>query len=132
MHLGHMSEKGLEILSKQGLLGNHKVKPLQFHEHCVYGKQHTFKSSTPGRSKVLLSIIDDYSRMTCVFMMKQKYEAFKCFKHWMTLMQNQKEKKVKHLRTNNGLELCYEEFNEFYKKALLDNILFDVLLSKME
>jgi len=47
-------------------------------------------------------------------------------------MQNQKGKKVKHLRIDNGLELCYEEFNEFYKKALLDNILFDVLLSKIE
>ena len=28
LRLGNMSEKGLEILSKRGLLGNHKVKPL--------------------------------------------------------------------------------------------------------
>jgi len=40
LQLGHMSEKGLKILSKQGLLGNHKAKPFQFYEHCVYGKQH--------------------------------------------------------------------------------------------
>ena len=40
---GHASEKGLEILSKQGLLGNHRVEPLQFFEHYVYGNQHQTK-----------------------------------------------------------------------------------------
>jgi len=33
-----------------------------------------------GGEKCFLSIIDDYSRMTWVFMMKMKYEAFKIFK----------------------------------------------------
>ena len=41
--LGHISEKRLEILSKQGILGNHKVEPLQFCKHCVFGKQHRAK-----------------------------------------------------------------------------------------
>ena len=41
--LDHMREKGLDILSKQGLLGNHKVKPLQFCEHRIYGKKHQTK-----------------------------------------------------------------------------------------
>ena len=43
MYLGHMSKNGMEILSKQGLLENHKVEPLYFCEHCVYGKQHRAK-----------------------------------------------------------------------------------------
>jgi len=30
LRLGHMSEKGMNILSKQDLLGNHKVEPLLF------------------------------------------------------------------------------------------------------
>ena len=34
-----------------------------------------------GGEKCFLSIIDDYSRMTWVFMMKHKSEAFKFFKH---------------------------------------------------
>ena len=38
LRLGHMSGKRLQIMSKQGLLGNHKVKPLHFCEHYVYGK----------------------------------------------------------------------------------------------
>ena len=41
--LGHVSEKGLDILNKQGLLGNQKVEPLMFGEHCIYGKQHQTK-----------------------------------------------------------------------------------------
>ncbi|GKF22988.1 retrovirus-related pol polyprotein from transposon TNT 1-94, partial [Tanacetum coccineum] len=39
MRLGHMSEKGMVILSKRGLLDNHKVANLEFCEHCVMGKQ---------------------------------------------------------------------------------------------
>ena len=42
-------------------------------------------------------------------MMKQKSKAFKCFKHWMTLLQNQTGKKVKRLRMNNGLKFCKDE-----------------------
>ena len=43
LRLGHMCEKGLDILSKQGLLANHKVKPFQFCEHRIYGKKHQTK-----------------------------------------------------------------------------------------
>ena len=94
LHLGHMSEKGLDILRKRGLLENHRVELLQFFEHCVYGKQHHTKfpkvmhitkaimdythfdywepSRVPslGGARYFLSIIDDYSRTICVFMMK--------------------------------------------------------------
>jgi len=62
-----------------------------------------------------LSIIDDYSNMTWVFMMKQKSEAFKFFKHWIFLMKNQIEKIVKILRTDNGLNFFSTKFNEFYR-----------------
>lgn len=41
--LGHMSERGMQTLSKLGLLGGHKVKNLEFCEFCVFGKQHRAK-----------------------------------------------------------------------------------------
>ena len=140
MRLGHMSERGMEILCKRGLLGNLKMEALKFCEHCVYGKQHRLKfpkgvhtakatldlvhADCCGPSKVpslggvryFLSFIDDYSRKTRVFMMKQKSEAFQNFKHWTVLMQNQTGKKVKRLRTDNGLEFCSKEFNNFYNE----------------
>jgi len=38
MRLGHMSEAGMSILSKRGLLNGQKIGKLDFCEHCVFGK----------------------------------------------------------------------------------------------
>ncbi|KAK2985063.1 hypothetical protein RJ640_022941 [Escallonia rubra] len=45
MCLGHMSERGMDVLSKQGLLGSKKIGKLDFCEHCVFGKQCRVKFS---------------------------------------------------------------------------------------
>ena len=37
--LGHMSEKGMQILQSKKLLSGLKQIDLEFCEHCVYGKQ---------------------------------------------------------------------------------------------
>nr|GEU39227.1 putative polyprotein [Tanacetum cinerariifolium] len=137
MRLGHMSEKGMGILSKRGLLDNHKVANLEFCEHCIIGKQkrvsfskaiHQTKATLDylhadcwgpsrvpslGGARYFLSIIDDFSRMTWVFMMKHESEAFEKFKHWKILIENQTRRKIKRLRTDNGLEFCSREFNDF-------------------
>lgn len=47
-----MSEKGLELLSKQSLLDKQKTQKLNFCEHCVYGKDYKVKFTT-GTHKVL-------------------------------------------------------------------------------
>ena len=41
--LGHMSERGLAVLSKQGLLGEAVIGKLNFCESCVVGKKHRLK-----------------------------------------------------------------------------------------
>ncbi|KAL6133479.1 hypothetical protein ACLB2K_065714 [Fragaria x ananassa] len=139
MRLGHMSERGMQILSKHDLLGGHKVKDLGFCEHCIFGKLHRRKfpkaihrtkgtldyihSDCWGLSRVdslgdhryFVSMIDDYSRMTWVYVMKHKSDAFKDFKQWKTLVENQTGEKIKRLRTDNGLEFCSTEFDEFCK-----------------
>lgn len=51
--------------------------------------------------------------MTWVFMMKHKSEAFEKLKHWKVLIENQTGRRIKRLRTNNGLEFCSREFNMF-------------------
>ncbi|KAL6187297.1 hypothetical protein ACLB2K_038697 [Fragaria x ananassa] len=104
MRLGHMSERGMQILSQHDLLSGHKAKDLGFCEHCIFGKLHRRKfpkaidrtkgtldyihSDCWGHSRVdslgghryFVSMIDDYSRMTWVFVMKHKNDAFKNFK----------------------------------------------------
>lgn len=111
MRLGHMSERGMQILSRNDLLDGHKVTALDFCEHCVFGKLHRNKfpkairrtkgtldyihSDCWGPSRVeslgghryFVSMIDDYSRMTWVITMKHKSEAFKNFKQWKALVE---------------------------------------------
>ena len=40
LRLGHISQRGIQVLDQQGLLGKVTVKPLDFCEACVLGKQH--------------------------------------------------------------------------------------------
>jgi hypothetical protein len=140
MRLGHVSERGIILLSKQGLLGGHKVAELGMCEHCIFGKQkrvsfskavHSTKatldylhadcwgpSQVPslGGARYFLSIIDDYSRMVWVFLMKHKSESFQKFKKWKVLIENQSGRKIKKLRTDNGVEFCSHEFDLFWRQ----------------
>ena len=137
MRLGHMSVRGMTVLSKRDLLCGQHTGSLEFYEHCVYGKQHRVKFSTAvhstkstidyihsdvwGLSQVpshcgaryMLTFIDDFSRKVWVFFLKNKSDVFGWFKKWKTLVKNQTGKKIKWLRTDNGLEFCSGEFNEF-------------------
>lgn len=46
-------------------------------------------------------------------MMKHKSQAFEKFKKWKVLIENQTGRKIKRLRTDNGLEFCSREFDDF-------------------
>nr|GEX30144.1 retrotransposon protein, putative, Ty1-copia subclass [Tanacetum cinerariifolium] len=64
-----------------------------------------------GDKRYFLSIIDDYSKRVWVYILRFKHEAFGKFKEWKRLVGNQTGRTVKKLRTDNGLELCNQEFN---------------------
>ncbi|XP_020266669.1 uncharacterized protein LOC109842176 [Asparagus officinalis] len=56
--LGHMSERGLKILSDQKLLPRLNSVALPFCKHCVTSKQHRMKFNTSGsRSKAILELV---------------------------------------------------------------------------
>ncbi|GJU39486.1 retrovirus-related pol polyprotein from transposon TNT 1-94 [Tanacetum coccineum] len=48
---------------------------------------------------------------------RQKNEAFSKFKEWKQLVENQTGRKLKKLRTDNGLEFCNQEFNNLCKES---------------
>jgi hypothetical protein len=48
---------------------------------------------------------------------RKKSEVFDKFKEFKALVENQTEKKIKVLRTDNGGEFCGNEFEEFCKKV---------------
>nr|GEW03181.1 retrovirus-related Pol polyprotein from transposon TNT 1-94 [Tanacetum cinerariifolium] len=101
--LGHMGEKGMKNLAKKCLI---KVScNLKFYEHCVFGKQKRV-SFSPGIHRTRDAL--DY--------IHHKDEVFPTFKEWKVLTENQTGKKIKKLRTNNGLEFCGESFNALCRK----------------
>jgi transposase InsO family protein len=61
-------------------------------------------------------IIDDYSRITWVSFLKEKYEAFEKFKVFKGLTKNQIGKILKEVRSNRGGEVSSGDFKEFCDK----------------
>ena len=126
-------------MNKLNVFGKDIVTKLDFCENCILGKQHrlsfnlsTYKSKsildyvhanlwgpakvqTQGGNRYFISIIDDYSRKVWICLLKQKNDAFVEFKQWKLLVENQTNKQVKALRTDNGLKFCNVEFDEFCK-----------------
>ncbi|KAK0602044.1 hypothetical protein LWI29_029846 [Acer saccharum] len=137
--LGHISERGLKILSDQNLLPGLKSVNLPFCEHCVTSKQHRLKfSSSTARSKCILDLIhsdvwespdislggakymvtfiDDYSRRCWVYPIKRKSDVFEVFKAFKARVELNSGKKIKCLRTDNGREYTDGEFLAFCKQ----------------
>jgi hypothetical protein len=112
IRLAHMSERGMTILSKQGLLCDQKTGSLDFCEHCVFGKQCRVKFSTSihrtsgtmdynhsdlwdssqvplnGGVRYFVTFIDDYSIKVWVYFLKKRSYVFVIFKQWNALIEN--------------------------------------------
>lgn len=56
------------------------------------------------------TILDDYSRHVWVVMLKFKFEASDKVKSFIYMVENQFEKKVKAIRSDNGHEVLLKEF----------------------
>ena len=69
-----------------------------------------------GGARYFLSLIDDFSRMVWVFGLKSKDKVFDQFKNWKTLVETQANRKVRRLRTDNSLEFCNKDFDDFCTK----------------
>jgi hypothetical protein len=63
-----------------------------------------------GKYMYYVSFIDDFSRNTWIYFLRNKSKVFDRFKDFKALVENQTEKIIKVLRTDNGRELCGNEF----------------------
>jgi hypothetical protein len=141
--LGHIGEKSLQLLHGKGMVEGMFNFSLDFYfcEHCLYGKQNRVRFpsgatrakgisqlvhsdvfgpvSVPslGKSVYYVSFINDFSRKTWIYFLRKKSEVFDRFKEFKALVENQIEKRIKVLRTDNGGEFCRNEFEEFCKKC---------------
>jgi transposase InsO family protein len=64
-----------------------------------------------------VSFIDDFSRNTWIYFLRNKSEVFDKFKEFKALVENHTKKKIKVFRTHNGGEFYRNEFEEFCKKC---------------
>ena len=127
--LGHMSEKGMQILSKKEFLPGMKGTPLKTCVHCLAGKQHrvSFRSSFPSRKSNVLDLIhsdvcgplkvrshggalyfvtfiDDHSRKVWAYTLKTKDQVLDVFKYFQAKVERETGKKLKCVRSDNGGE----------------------------
>jgi transposase InsO family protein len=58
-------------------------------------------------------LVDDYTRMTTVFFLKNKSEAFENFKIYKEMVENEMDSRIKCLRSDNGGEFTSKEFMDY-------------------
>ena len=63
-----------------------------------------------------VSFIDDFSRMTWIYFMKNKDEVFSKFKEFKALIKNHTKKNIKTFRSDNGGEFTSNKFKELRKE----------------
>jgi hypothetical protein len=141
--LGHIDGKGIQLLHGKGMVEGMSNCSLDFYfcEHCLYGKQNWVRfpsgATRPegilqlvhndvfgpvlvpslGKSVYCVSFIDDFSRNTWIYFLRNKSEVFDRFKEFKALVENQTEKIMTVLRKDNGGDFRRNEFEEFYKKC---------------
>ena len=87
--------------------------PLEIVHSDVCGPMHI--PSFAG-NKYVLTFIDDYTRKTWVYMLKQKSEVFEKFRHFKTLVEKQCGHYIKVLRTDRGGEYISKYFLRFCRE----------------
>ncbi|CAK9800955.1 Retrovirus-related Pol polyprotein from transposon TNT 1-94 [Anthophora plagiata] len=143
--LGHLNETDLRKLKEKdmvrGLTLSQKDR-LPTCEICIENKQSAtpFPKVSNRRSKELVhrihsdlcgpmrvksvggaayfaTFIDDASRWVKVCILKSKDEVKNAFKAYKALVENQTTRKIKILRTDNGLEYCGKEFTKYLEEC---------------
>jgi hypothetical protein len=128
----HIGEKGLRSMHNKGMVEGFPKCGLEVDlcEHCIYGKQIQVRFPSRatrangilelihsdmfgpvtvpslGESLYYVSFIDDFSRKTWIYFLRKESKVFEKFKEFKSLVENQTNKKIKVLRTDNSGEFC--------------------------
>ena len=143
LRFGHLNFGGLNLFHRKGMVRGLPLieKPVSLCEGCILGKQHreSFPAGKSIREKApleivhsdlcglmkmpslagshyILTFIDDYTRKTWVYFLKQKSEVFEQFYHYKSLVEKQSGHYVKVLRTDRGGEYISKYFLRFCRE----------------
>ncbi|KAK1680533.1 hypothetical protein QYE76_041381, partial [Lolium multiflorum] len=139
--LGHIGVKRMKKLHSDGLLESLDFQSLDRCEACLMGKMtktpfsgimeratdlleiiHTdvcgpMSVASRGGYRYVLTFTDDLSRYGYIYFMKHKSETFQKFKEFQSEVENQRNKKIKFLRSDRGGEYLSYEFGMHLKKC---------------
>ncbi|KAK1669957.1 hypothetical protein QYE76_058116 [Lolium multiflorum] len=139
--LGHIGVKRMKKLHTDGLLESLDFESLDRCEACLMGKMtktpfsgmmeratdlleiiHTdvcgpMSVASRGGYRYVLTFTDDLSRYGYIYFMKHKSETFEKFKEFQSEVENQRNKKIKFLRSDRGGEYLSYEFGMHLKKC---------------
>ncbi|PWA98023.1 hypothetical protein CTI12_AA024020 [Artemisia annua] len=140
MRYGHLNFGDLKLLSSKGMVkGLDQIDhPNQVCEGCLLGKharssfpkEATSRAKEPlqlihmdlcgpitppshGKNLYFMLLIDDFSRKTWVYFLKEKSQAFEAFKIFKSMVEKEKGLKIKSMRSDRGEEFLSKEFNKF-------------------
>ncbi|KAL2252169.1 UNVERIFIED_CONTAM: Retrovirus-related Pol polyprotein from transposon RE1 [Sesamum indicum] len=134
--LGHLS---YDVLVKTGLVNNNekvnfpcdicpqaKQQRIPFklsnsHSKACFDLVHMdlwgpYNEPSISNCSYMLTIVDDYSRCTWTYFMHQKSQTFSLIKEFHKMVLTQFEKRIKTVRTDNGLEFINEQCQTFFKE----------------
>lgn len=137
---GHLNFRSLkEMSTKEIVRGLPKLEVInEACEECQLGKQHreSFPSKSKwisqsplelvhtdlcgpmqvpslGGSRYFLLFVDDYTRKIWVYCVKEKSDAFSCFKEFKFQVEKHSGHQIKNLRSDRGGEYMSSQFEEF-------------------
>src|ERR1700678_983796 len=90
-----------------------RKKPLDLLHSDVCGPMPT---TSPSGNRYILTIVDDFSRFCIVMLLKAKSEVAEALRTCFTMLENQFERKVKVLRTDNGREYINKDVIDYCRE----------------
>src|ERR1700678_1469067 len=73
-------------------------------------------TTSPRGNRYILTIVDDCSRFCIVMLLKQKSDVAEALRDCFTMLENQFERKVKILRTDNGKEYVNQDVKNYCRE----------------
>ncbi|KAJ3691459.1 hypothetical protein LUZ61_020623 [Rhynchospora tenuis] len=143
LRFGHLNFGGLKDLSKKSVVkGLPQIDHCdKFCEGCVFGKhprssfpkEASYRAKKPlelihtdicgpitpnslGKHRYFNTFVDDFSRRTWVYFLKEKFEAFVVFKKFKVLVEKLNGNYIKALRSDRGGEYISKKFEYFCEK----------------
>lgn len=75
------------------------------------------RTKTIGGAKYIVTYTDDFSRKLFVYFIKEKSAVLTTFVNFKNLVENETDRKIKVLRTDNGTEYLSNEFQAIFNKC---------------